>query len=68
MASMKQIQGFCPTCNQRRMYAKPGINHVVHALVSVFTCGLWLLVWIIVIIANSSKSYRCQSCGGVPRT
>jgi hypothetical protein len=30
-----------------------GPNHALHAVLTVFTCGLWAPVWIIVTIAGS---------------
>jgi len=32
--------------------ARQGPNHVLHLLLTVFTAGLWLPVWIIIAIAN----------------
>ena len=63
MASQLQTQGFCATCNQERLFTKPGMNHLVHALVSLFLCGLWLPIWILAAAANGSEPYRCVQCG-----
>jgi len=29
------------------MLAGKPVNHVLHALITIFTCGLWAIVWII---------------------
>ena len=60
---VKQNQFFCPVCHQPRLFTKPAPNHLVHGLVSLFLCGLWIPVWIIAAIVNSSKPYRCTFCG-----
>jgi hypothetical protein len=31
------------------------VNHVLHVLISIFTCGLWLIVWLILIITGGEK-------------
>jgi len=68
MARQLQEQIFCPTCNQQRLFCKDGTNHLVHAIVSLFLCGLWIPVWIIAAMLNSGKPYRCQQCGTPTRT
>ena len=32
--------------------SKPKTNHVLHLLLSVFTLGLWLPVWLIIAVSN----------------
>ena len=33
--------------------ARPGVNHAMHLFIVLFTCGLWLPVWLI--IAHARK-------------
>ena len=33
-------------------------NHTLHLLLSVFTLGLWLLIWLIVAMASGEHRYR----------
>lgn len=35
-------------------YGSP-INHVVHILLTVFTCGFWLPIWIIIMVVGGEK-------------
>ena len=37
---------------------RTGPNHVLHLLLTIFTCGLWLPVWIIVTIASAAGDGR----------
>jgi cytochrome c biogenesis protein CcdA len=37
-------------------------NHILHLLLSVFTAGFWIPVWILVILFGSG-AYRCPRCG-----
>lgn len=31
------------------------VNHVLHFLVGVFTCGLWWIVWVILVLTQKSE-------------
>jgi len=31
------------------------VNHVLHGVLSLLTCGLWLLIWLIVAAAGGPK-------------
>jgi hypothetical protein len=37
-------------------------NHVLHLLLTVFTAGLWGVVWLL-LAAGSAGNYRCTRCG-----
>lgn len=63
MATMLQVQRPCPTCNAPRLFEKPGINNLAHALVTLFLCGLWFPVWLIASALNTLSPYRCSMCG-----
>ena len=39
----------------------PTVNHVLHFLLSVFTAGAWVFVW--VFLALTKGKARCGSCG-----
>jgi len=59
----QQASFYCPRCNQHRLFTKQGVNHLVHALVSLFLCGLWLPVWIIASMGEANIPYFCSQCG-----
>ena len=63
MARILQIQCQCPVCNQPRLFTKPGVNHLIHAVVSLFLCGLWIPIWILAALINGLQAYRCVQCG-----
>lgn len=59
---------WCPRCQcdvQTYTQAIAGPNHVLHALLTFFLCGLWLPVWIIIALADSRRRsmVRCSRCG-----
>lgn len=62
--SMQQTQGFCAQCQKVSLFGRSGVNHLTHAIVSLFLCGFWIPIWIICSIFWRQK-YRCQSCGSV---
>lgn len=67
-ATMKELhdQHFCHTCQRPTLHTArlETPNHVLHLLISVFTCGLWLPVWLVLIVATKSAPWRCSQCGG----
>lgn len=61
----KKTQKYCKNCKQNVLAEKQSLSggiHVVHALISLFSCGVWLLVWLIHAII-ASGGYRCTRCG-----
>jgi hypothetical protein len=60
--------GYCPYCRKMSMFVRTVDvpNHLVHAIVTLFLCGLWLPVWIICAIAAGEQPWRCTVCGSGP--
>ena len=52
---------YCPYC-KRQVLARKKCNHLLHGIVSILTCGFWLLVWAAIIILSSD--WYCTRCGG----
>ncbi len=59
---MKQSSAYCPHCETRVLATAPTPNHVLHLLLTIFSCGLWLWIWPLV-MAGSIGGYRCVKCG-----
>lgn len=38
-----------------RAYAGLETNHVLHAIISIFTVGMWVLVWVVLFLANNDN-------------
>jgi hypothetical protein len=62
MAATKQIELQCRKCDAVIPHTRATTNHVVHLLLSVFTAGIWLIVWILVALSES-KQATCSKCG-----
>lgn len=56
-----QTSKFCSVCNKQTLWARRGTNHILHLLITVLLCGLWLPVWLMASIRIGG--WRCQTCG-----
>ena len=63
MARELVIQRFCRVCQQQRPHTKQGIAHLLHFCLSFATCGMWLLVWVLLGVVNVARGCRCTFCG-----
>jgi hypothetical protein len=55
----------CPHCQVKRTFVRKRTPHVLHALASLFTSGLWLPIWA---WRHNSRDYCCCEVCGVDRT
>ena len=51
---------FCPNCRQPRNARRKRPNHIVHALLTLATAGLWVVVWLV--DAYGCPAWRCTVC------
>jgi len=56
-----QDRRYCPDCEQYSLAERNGPNHILHGVLTVFTCA-WGIVWAIIVLSDDSK-FRCQNCG-----
>lgn len=56
---------YCQAPTPSQMVTNPGPNHLVHALLSLFLCGLWLPVWLLIALLDKSAGtfMHCMTCG-----
>ncbi len=59
---------YCKNCqtNVRAERMKKTPNHILHLLLSIFTAGLWLPVWLLIILnfdTNPLRGFTCSECG-----
>ena len=60
--SQKQAGKFYHHCNKNVMATGTKPNHVLHFFLTLFTFGLWGIVWILV-AAGKMGGFRCTKCG-----
>ena len=53
--------GFCEHCNDNVKIQRKTPNHIFHFIMSILTCGIWLLVW--ACLSSEKDSWRCSRCG-----
>ena len=58
---IENSQKFCDRCNDYVLATKKSTNHILHLLLSILTCGIWILVWIAV--SMKVGGWRCSRCG-----
>ncbi len=56
----KIVRQYCPTCAKTVAAEGPGVNHLLHLLISLFCCALWPFVWITI---ATNQTYNCRTCG-----
>jgi len=61
MATYEETGKHCPTCQRPVMARRTTTNHVLQLLITVCTCGLWAIPWILMSIRFSG--WRCSLCG-----
>ena len=54
---------FCKDCGQNKLFEKQGPSHILHLILSVITVGLWIPIWILCVVLNAFRPYRCTNCG-----
>ena len=53
----------CGYCGQYRLFERRTSSTALHLLLIVFTAGLWIPVWFLVLIVEALSSYECPQCG-----
>jgi hypothetical protein len=60
MAVHKERQ-YCPEDDAMVLAERQAPNHILHLLLTVFTAGLWLIAWLLVVA--TAPPFRCPRCG-----
>ncbi|MEQ1642153.1 MAG: hypothetical protein ABL959_01760 [Pyrinomonadaceae bacterium] len=61
--AIQQSSFYCPVCQQQRLFTRQeSVNHILHLLVTLFSCGLWAFVWIILTLSHNPR-FHCSQCG-----
>ena len=59
--SYQESSGYCKRCKSYRLIRRPGTNHLLHFLLTLFTVGLWFPIWVLTSIQFGG--WKCSSCG-----
>ena len=61
--SYQQTSKHCRYCKKQVLVNRQGTNHLLHLFLTLFTGGLWLIIWILCSIKIGG--WRCSICGSV---
>lgn len=59
--AMQMKSKHCKRCGEQILAQRPGVNHILHLVMSVITGGLWLIIWLGSMIRIGG--WRCSRCG-----
>jgi hypothetical protein len=59
--AIEETQGSCRRCGLV-LARRSGTNHVLHFLITIFSCSLWIPFWIM--ISLKFGGWQCPICGG----
>lgn len=60
-----QRSRYCRYCDRRVLAEAQNPDYGMHAVLSLFTCGLWLGVYVCLVLIRYYPKYRCQRCGTI---
>jgi rubrerythrin len=60
----KHNKYFCNSCNKNTLFVQDTPNHILHLILTIFTVGLWLIIWFFVAVGE--KNWHCSVCGSKP--
>ena len=65
MAKEFRTQAFCNVCGRPTLHVRAinTPNHVLHLLITIFLCGFWLPIWLLLIVTAKKDRLRCALCG-----
>ena len=64
----QQRQSYCNRCERPTLHVREtyDVPHLIHLIITIFLCGLWLPIWILHTLSNSlgsTASFLCGDCG-----
>lgn len=72
----ENIGAYCESCKRNVLFTRDvqydTTNHILHLLLSIFTGGLWIPIWILCglssAFSNQNGKWMCTQCGHTVRT
>src|SRR5262245_14877822 len=58
---MRENTGYCHSCKRQVLVRQETTNDVLYAILTIFSCGLWGIVWFFSSLTN--RPWRCTACG-----
>lgn len=60
---MDQKQIDCYRCHRSTLATREAFPSLLHLLVALVTCGLWIVPWLLLSFVHTTKKYNCTVCG-----
>lgn len=57
-----ESSGYCAYCQRQVLARQQTPNHILHCLITLFSCGAWAIVWLLITLF-SSNPVLCTVCG-----
>ena len=61
--AVDQKSRYCKSCGTNTLHVRHRVSEMWGCLLTIFTAGLWIPVWIVMSLFGGLSSYRCQTCG-----
>jgi hypothetical protein len=62
-SSTQETQQFCEDCHRFVLARRIRPNHWPHFFFTLFCCGWWAVVWLIIALSGAFQPFRCTRCG-----
>ena len=59
----RSIRAFCPRCRHQQPFVRAQFDWKLHVLLTILTCGIWLVVALSSTIKRLLWPWRCEHCG-----
>lgn len=58
---MDQNTRFCEGCRAQVLSTRKPVNHILHLILTLTTCGFWAVPWVLLCLFR--QPWRCSRCG-----
>jgi uncharacterized protein (DUF983 family) len=58
-----QSRRHCKVCGQRTLHEHEHFSGGMGCLLTILTAGLFLPIWVLILIIEAFQPWRCQRCG-----
>lgn len=63
IVAKQQVQRYCLVCGKKTLHQREVFSTSLGFILTVITCGLFLILWLIIGFCEMFKPWRCQVCG-----
>lgn len=55
---------YCGFCQRPVLGRRDKPAHLIHFIITFFSCGLWGIIWLIAWLSSKGNDFACPTCGG----